>query len=153
MLTTSLNEQESPQPPKGGEDFNLVWEKYPLEHRGSRENAEGAFNHLDADERASVLRGIDGAVLAYRLRKTRTPALKIFISARHFVEFDGAPEVDFDGYFKIKPGMPEWSAHLGEVRKEHGPVGVERVLKTGFMLRMSRWPQGHPSHNAALVRA
>lgn len=148
----SLNES-SPQPPlAGGLEFASLWEAWPIEARGRHDNAQGSWSKLSQSEQEAALRAAPVAAMVFRCRKKRLPALVRFVRERLFVEFDNAPPTDFDGYFVIKPGMPEWSACLGELRKKHGERGVESAVRTGFQLRFERWPVGHPNHVAMPAR-
>jgi len=137
--------EETPQPPlAGGPGFAALWEKYPIGHRGNEENARGAYGKLGPDEREAALASVSDVVTALARRKERIPALASYLRSRIFVEFHGAPPVDADGDFVIRPGCPEWSAWLGDIRKSHGERGVESAVKLGYCLRKSRWPAGHP---------
>lgn len=137
----------SPQPPlAGGLEFAALWEAWPIGHRGHRENAEGTFSRLDAEERASATRAARFTLKVLGLRKARVPALVSYLRGKLFVEFDGAPPVDFDGHFVIRPGMAEWGPWLGDVRNTFGEEGVQRAIRPGFMARKTRWPPGHELH-------
>ena len=67
-----------------------------------------------------------------------------YLRERQFLEFDGAPEIDREGYFIIKPPSPEWAAWIEQTRGMYGEKGVEAARKTGFFLRRTRWPEGYP---------
>lgn len=133
---------ESPQPPKGGHSFASIWEKWPEANRGNRQNAEGAFAKLLGEDRDSAFNAVELTLKALNLRKERLPALVAYFRNRVFVEFDGAPDVDFDGHFVVKPGMPEWNEWMGHLRKQYGEHGVQSAVKRGSFLPKTRWPPG-----------
>ena len=137
--------KKAPLPPEGGLQFAVLWEAYPESHRGRRDNAEGAFNRLSVAEAASAISAAGGAVKALAARHERVPALAAYIRNRVFLEFDGAPDVDSDGYFVVKPGRPEWGPWLGWVRRTYSDKRVQDVVMRGFFLTKTRWPEGHGS--------
>lgn len=132
----------SPQPPlAGGPDFSVLWEEWPASCRGNRANAEGAFKRLDVASRYSAIRAVALTLKVLGLRKSRVPALVRYLRDKLFLEFDGAPDVDRDGDFVLRPDRPEFAAWLGVVRREHGESGVQRAIRSGFMARKTRWPE------------
>lgn len=143
-------ELPSPQPPlAGGLSFASLWEVWPEEHRGVRENAEGAFGKLAFEDKAVALAAAPLAVKAMTRRKTRFPALVRFIRERTFEDFHNGPEIDNDGDFIIKPGRPEWGPWLGWLRLKHGQRAVDDTVKRGYFLPGRRWPEGHENAKAA----
>lgn len=130
----------SPQPPAGGLRFASLWEGYPSEHRGNRDNAEASWNRLSDIDRASALRHLESAVSAFVRRGDRVPALVMYLRNRVFDHFEGAPQIDSDGYFIIKPGMAEWSDWLGWIRRRSGEKRVEQTVMSGVFLTKERWP-------------
>lgn len=134
------NNQYPPNPPSGGLDFDLLWKAWPTEHQGNRENATAAWSRLTPTEQATALRNCGLAVRAFALRHARIPALVMYLRNRVFDEFDGAPPIDGDGYFVIKPGMPEWSEWLGWIRRTHGERYVEQQVVRGVFFSRDRWP-------------
>ncbi len=143
-LYKEQKETNSPQPPlAGGRGFAELWEEWPDDHRGQRGNAEGAFARLPADDQASALNGAALCLKALRLRKARIPALAAYLRKRMFLEFDGAPDVNLDGRFVVRPGAAEWNAWLGDIRMRYGQSGVDQTVMRGFFLPATRWPEGH----------
>lgn len=136
-------ESSSPQPPSGGLKLDELWNKWPQAQRGNRENVEGTWKRLPEAEQLAATRAADLTISALPRRKQRVPALATYLRAKLYLEFDDAPPVDIDGYFVIRPGRPEWSAWLGAVRKQFDEAGVQSCVKTGYMLRTSRWPEDH----------
>jgi hypothetical protein len=132
----------SPQPPlAGGQSFASLLAEWPVEHQGNRENAEGAFSRLRGADQGRAIRLAKAAVLAFARRKERIPALVRYIRDRMFDEFDGAPDIDVDGHFVIKPGRPEWGEWLGWIRREYGEKQVEKTVMAGVFLPKTRWPR------------
>lgn len=139
-----------PQPPEiGGQGFAEMWKAWPSEHRGRRDNAQGAFEKLSKSERTAAVELAETCITGLIRRKKRIPALVAYLRKRVFAEYLDAPEIDSDGYFVSKPGMAEWSEWLGWVRREHGAGGVERVVKQGYFRTKSRWPEPEPERARA----
>lgn len=134
--------EEPPNPPDGGLRFASLWEVWPADDRGNRDNAEGAWGKLSDASKRMAIDYAETAVGAVRRRKGRIPALVRYIRERMFEEFDGAPPVDVDGRFEIKPGMPEWGPWLGWIREKHGKRGVDSIVKIGVFRTETRWPDG-----------
>jgi hypothetical protein len=134
----------TPQPPaSGGLRFDQVWEVYPQEHRGNRDNAEGAYGRLSSRQRADLAAALPLALKAMSRRKSRYPALAMFIRNRVFEDFIDGPDVDADGAFIVTPARPEWGPWLGFIRKKYGQRAVDDTVKRGFFLPDRRWPEGH----------
>jgi hypothetical protein len=129
-----------PNPPAGG--FASLWEVWPDEHSGNWDNAEGAWRKLSASQQASALQHADTALSAYRRRQDRIPALVMYLRNKAFEDFENAPPLDSDGYFVIRPDMPEWKEWMGWARAQRGEKGVEYYVKLGFILTKERWPEG-----------
>jgi hypothetical protein len=134
--------KEPPNPPDGGLRFASLWEVWPADDRGNRDNAEGAWGKLSDASKRMAIDYAETAVGAVRRRKGRIPALVRYIRERMFEEFDGAPPIDVDGRFEIKPGMPEWGPWLGWIREKHGQRGVDSIVKIGVFRTETRWPEG-----------
>jgi hypothetical protein len=144
----SFNE-EPPNPPQaGGEGFAELRKAWPQEHWGNLDNAGGAFGRLSAADQSSAVRNAPAAVLAFTRRKTRMPALAVYIRSRVFRDFDDGPEIDEAGAWIITPARPEWGPWLGWVRSKHGQRGVESIVKLGRFLAPTRWPEGHVAEAA-----
>ena len=82
-------------------------------------------------------------------RVARRRALAAYIRSRVFRDFDGGPEIDADGSWRITPRREEWGPWMGWVRAEHGQRGVDSIIKCGFFLAPTRWPEGHEQAHAA----
>lgn len=148
-----VKEPLTPQPPsRGGLDSDLakeLIEAWPEDRLGNLENAGGAFGRLSDADRLRVVEAAPVAVSAYRRRiaagvkRARIPALVTFIRERLFEDFTGAPEIDNDGRFVIRPGCPEWGEWLGHIRRQYGERAVEQTVQRKIFLPETRWPPGY----------
>lgn len=136
----------APQPPEnGGRGFADLWNVWPADRRGRRDNAQGAFASLSKLEREAAIDFAETVLVGLARQKKRVPALVAYLRKRIFAEYVDAPEVDSDGYFVSKPGMPEWNEWLGYMRRQHGDGAVERVVKLGYFRTKTRWPEVEPA--------
>jgi hypothetical protein len=148
VATSQLNDPSSnedpPSPPQAGDQgFAELRKAWPQDHWGNLDNAGGAFAKLSGEDKSSAVRNAPAAALAFTRRKGRVPALAAYIRSRVFRDFDGGPEIDAEGDWRITPSRPEWGPWLGWVRSKHGQRGVDSVVKRGFFLVPTRWPEGH----------
>lgn len=132
-----------PQPPEnGGHGFADLLKVWPGKYRGRLDNAEGAFNALPRTEKRAAVELAPTVITALTRQKKRIPALVAYLRKRIFSEYLDAPEVDTDGRFVIRPGMAEWNEWAGWARRNAGgDKGVERMVKLGFLLTKTRWPE------------
>lgn len=131
-----------PQPPEsGGLGFAIIWEAWPSKYRGRRDNAEGAYNSLPKSEKRAATELAPTVITAIVRQKKRMPALVSYFRKRLFADYLDAPEIDTDGHFVIKPGMAEWNEWAGWARRQGGEKGVERLIKQGYLLTKTRWPE------------
>lgn len=134
--------QNPPKPPEGGlMTIEELWGAWPESHRGERDTAGGAFAKLAPFEQRDATRAAPTAIKFFTASKGRFPRLSTYLRDRLFNEFLDM-EVE-DGYLVITPGMPEWGAWLGHMRKERGEKGVEYFVQRKRMLMHTRWPEGH----------
>ncbi len=136
----NLQKNLSPQPPSGGLEFASLLKAWPTEHQGNRDNAEGTWNRLSDPDKAMALAHIATAIQAITRRGDRMPALVMYLRNRIYAQFEGAPEIDAEGYFVIKPGMPEWNEWLGWIRGKYGEKAVQQTVMRGYFLTKERWP-------------
>jgi len=135
------NHQSNARERAGEGGFKILWEGWPVRNRpDSREAAEAIYSKLSPIDQA---RAVDLAKTFLRrcvLRKK--PALLIgYLKQRKFEELYGAPDLDEEGRFLIKPGMPEWSPWLGAIRSKYGEKGVEHAVKYGLWRAETRFPE------------
>lgn len=140
---TGKGTSNPPQPPEnGGLGFADVWDIWPAKHRGRRDNAEGAWNALPKTEKRAAAELAETVITALTRQRKRIPALVAYLRKRIFSEYLDAPEVDTDGRFVIRPGMAEWNEWAGWARRNAGgDKGVERMVKQGYLLTKTRWPE------------
>lgn len=138
--TGKLTSNNSPQPPSGGPRFASLWEGWPDEDRGNRENAEGSWDRLDLKAKAAAVALAPTFLSAYGKRGARTPALVTYIRHKLFEEFEGAPPLDSDGRFEVTPGCSEWNEWLGWIRSTYGAKAVENTVKLGVFRPLTRHP-------------
>jgi DNA-binding MarR family transcriptional regulator len=139
-----------PQPPEnGGLGFAGIWEVWPSKYRGRRDNAEGAYNSLPKTEKRAASELAPTVITAMTRQGKRIPALVSYFRKRLFSDYLDAPEIDTDGHFVIKPGMAEWNEWAGWARRQGGEKGVERLIKQGYLLTKTRWPEPAADEAAA----
>ncbi len=64
-----------------------------------------------------------------------------YLREKSFLDFVGAPEIDPEGYFVIRPEREEWAAWIASYRSRYSEKIVSGVIERGFMLTRSRWPE------------
>ncbi len=64
-----------------------------------------------------------------------------YLREKSFVDFVGAPEIDCEGYFVIRPQREEWEAWIAAYRSRYSEKIVSGMIERGFMLTRSRWPE------------
>ena len=148
---TSNLTSNPPQPPEiGGLGFADLWKVWPGKYRGRQDNAEGAFNSLPRTEKRAAVELAPTVITALIRQKKRIPALVAYLRKRIFSDYLDAPEVDTDGRFVIRPGMAEWNEWAGWARRNAGgDKGVERMVKQGYLLTKTRWPEPAPDEVSA----
>ena len=66
-----------------------------------------------------------------------------YLREKSFLDFVGAPEIDPEGYFVIRPEREEWAAWIASYRSRYSEKIVSGVIERGFMLTRSRWPEAN----------
>ncbi len=66
-----------------------------------------------------------------------------YLRDRQFLEFEGAPLIDSDGYFVIRSDREEWTAWLEHYRTQCSETILTSTQKRGFLLTRTRWPAGN----------
>ena len=64
-----------------------------------------------------------------------------YLREKSFVDFVGAPEIDREGYFVIRPEREEWAAWIASCRSRYSEKIIVGMIERGFMLTRSRWPE------------
>jgi hypothetical protein len=125
-----------------GEGFSKLWNEWPDLHRpDNRDAAATTFAKLSpADQELAVRYARDWRRLQ-ALRGSKHAQMFPYLKRCQFRELVDAPDFDKDGDFIITPTRPEWSQWLGVIRSQYGERGVESALKTGRVVRKTRWPE------------
>lgn len=124
----------------GNLDFSKFWNEWPEAARPrERFYAEKLFVRLTPEDRAQAVAGA-GAYRASQKHRSGFAPMIPYLRARLFLEFEGAPEIDRDGYFVIRPGREEWRAWLGHYRCRCSKTIVASMEERGFLLTHTRWP-------------
>jgi hypothetical protein len=101
--------------------------------------AERLFDRLTPDERRSAIE----FVTAFRSLRAGQGAVALmipYLREKSFVDFVGAPEIDREGYFVIRPEREEWAAWIASYHSRYSEKIVSGMIERGFMLTRSRWP-------------
>ncbi len=150
LLILPLRPPASPNAPsrsrrEGFSNFRNLWDAWPeAERPDNRRYAARLFEQLTAQDRRKSVQ-LAKAFRTVRSGQGSFAPMITYLRERLFLEFDGGPEIDREGYFIIKPHRAEWSAWIEQTREMFGEKGVEAARRTGFFLRRTRWPEGHPS--------
>jgi hypothetical protein len=64
-----------------------------------------------------------------------------YLREKSFVDFVGAPQIDREGYFVIRPDREEWAAWIASYRSRYGEKLIAGMIERSFMLTRSRWPE------------
>jgi hypothetical protein len=138
-----VKEPPSGAPARAGSDFNKLWEEWPtLERPHEYSYVERLFTRLAPDDRDKAVQ-FSQRFRAMRARQGGFAPMIPYLRERLFREFDGAPEVDREGYFVIRPEHKEWAPWLDDLRATHGEKGAARTQTLGYFLATTRWPPKH----------
>jgi hypothetical protein len=120
--------------------FSSLWDEWPeTERPNQRSYAEGLFARLTPDERRNAIQ-FARAFRSVRAGQGGFAPMIYYIRDRLFLEFDGAPEIDHEGYFVIKPGCDEWTVWLNHYRSRCSEKVIASMEERGFLLTRTRWP-------------
>ncbi len=126
---------------RGGRDFSDLWRDWPeAERPRSRDVAERLFGRLSPDERRSAIE-FASAFRSLRAGQGAVALMIPYLREKSFVDFVGAPEIDCEGYFVIRPQREEWEAWIAAYRSRYSEKIVSGMIERGFMLTRSRWPE------------
>lgn len=125
----------------GGEEFEKLWNEWPESNRPKfRAVAKRLFEALDTQEQAQAV----NFAAKYRAAQSQSgsfPAMINFLTEKLFTQFQGAPQTDTEGYFRITQDREEWSVWIDYLRGKFGEAGVRRTQENGFHLSRTRWPE------------
>jgi hypothetical protein len=140
---------------RDGGEFSKLWNEWPEASRPrDRSYAEKLFVRLTLEDRGRAV-ALAGC---YRIAQTHRgdfAAMILYLRDRQFLEFEGAPLIDSDGYFVIRPDREEWKAWLEHYRTKCSETILTSTQKRGFLLTRTRWPaknipaSGSQRHDAA----
>jgi len=102
--------------------------------------AERLFDRLPLDERRSAIE-FATAFRSIRAGQSTVALMIPYLREKSFVDFVGAPEIDREGYFVIRPQREEWAAWIASYRSRYSEKIVSGMIERGFMLTRSRWPE------------
>jgi hypothetical protein len=123
-----------------GLDFFKLWETWPASERPQKQSyAKDLFARLTPGERDRAVQ-FAGSFRAFHARQGGFAPMIPYLRDRQFLEFDGAPEIDRDGYFVIRAGCDEWRAWLDHYRCRCSEKIVASMEERGFLLTHTRWP-------------
>jgi DNA-binding MarR family transcriptional regulator len=133
--------REPPARARAGRDFSNIWHDWPeAERPRNRDVAERLFNRLTPDERRSAIE-FASAFRSIRAGQGAVALMIPYLREKSFVDFVGAPEIDREGYFVIRPEREEWAAWIASIRSRYSEKIVSGMIERGFMLTRSRWPE------------
>jgi hypothetical protein len=66
----------------------------------------------------------------------------LYLRERQFLEFEGAPQIDREGFFVITAAREEWAAWLDHYRARFSEAVLASSIERGFLLTRTRWPSG-----------
>lgn len=121
-------------------DFNILWKEWPEKSRPDSQGAARAiFHRLSKTDQSSA---VTFAADFCRAKTKDRPMMIPYLQERQFADFVDGPPVDKDGDFVITPDRMEWIPWLEDIRASHGERGAASVIRSGRMVRKSRWPIG-----------
>ena len=102
--------------------------------------AERLFDRLSPDERRSAIE-FASAFRSLRAGQGAVALMIPYLREKSFLDFVGAPEIDREGYFVIRPQREEWAAWIASYRSRYSEKIIAGMIERGFMLTRSRWPE------------
>lgn len=144
--TASTPETTATQKEKGYNFLNL-WKNWPQQMLpNSKTLTEQLFATLSHDNRQKAARYAASYCLNRKLRKE--PCLLIpYLKNKLFLEFDNAPPLDRDGYFKITPECIEWSLWKKYIELVYSKKILKNMYRIGFYLSKTRYPNQQEYQN------
>ena len=120
--------------------FATFWNEWPLAVRPrERPYAEKLFHGLTLGDR-DMAAAHAGSYRAAQLQRGEFAAMIFYLRERRFIEFEGAPDVDHEGFFVITAAREEWAAWLDHYRDRFSEAVLASSLERGFLLTRTRWP-------------
>lgn len=122
------------------EDLVRAWGDRPI---GNNRRLRFRFAELSEEDRQSAIANCDLTRRVLYARKSNM-SLDAYLRSRTFELFDGSLSFDSAGHWVIRPGAPEWSAWLDHYQQQGPTVAIAEMQRLGKLLRVDRWPPGHP---------
>ena len=121
-------------------EFSRFWNEWPQAARPrERPYAEKLFEGLAlGDQNLAVAHA--GAYRAAQRLRGEFAAMIFYLRDRRFLEFEGAPDIDREGYFVITAAREEWAAWLDHYRGRFSAAVMASSIERGFLLTRTRWP-------------
>jgi hypothetical protein len=79
---------------------------------------------------------------AVQRQRGELAAMIWYLRERQFLEFEGAPPIDREGFFVITANREEWAAWLDHYSGRFSEAVLATSTKRGFLLTRTRWPGG-----------
>ena len=125
-----------------GSDFSRLWEAWPQAARPrERPYAERLFVRLTANDQ-QLARAHAGAYRAAQRQRGEPAAMILYLRERLFLEFEGAPKIDREGFFVVTADREEWAAWLDHYSGRFSEAVLASNIKRGVLLTRTRWPGG-----------
>lgn len=138
---TSKGTSNTPLPPYEPDGLQALLDLWPEEAARNQDNIRAAFARMAARDREQAVSTAALFVRTLAKRHERLPALTTYLQNRLWADFVDAPEIDFDGYFRITPARPEWGPWVAFLRTRYGEKAANDVLARGVFLSKSRKPE------------
>ena len=156
-ISRNISESSPVAQSRDGGEFCKLWNEWPEASRPrDRSYAEKLFARLTPEDRGRAL-ALAGCYRVAQTHRGDFAAMILYLRDRRFLEFDGAPLIDSDGYFVIRPDREEWTAWLEHYRTKYSKTILTSTQKRGFLLTRTRWPakniaaSGSHQRDAAIV--
>jgi hypothetical protein len=134
-----------------GSDFSRLWEAWPQAARPrERAYAERLFVRLTANDQ-QLARAHAASYRAAQRQRGDPVAMILYLRERQFLEFEGAPQIDREGFFVITAAREEWAAWLDHYRARFSEAVLATSIERGFLLTRTRWPGAEASQGGALT--
>ena len=139
-VSRNISESSPAAQARGGGDFSKLWGEWPEASRPhDRSYAEKLFARLTPEDRTWAV-AFAGCYRVTQTHRGGFAAMISYLRDRQFLEFEGAPLIDSDGYFVIRSDREEWTAWLEHYRSRCSETIFTSTQKRGFLLTRTRWP-------------
>ena len=123
-----------------GAGFATFWNQWPQAARPrERPYAQKLFHGLTLGDQG-LAAAHAGSYRVAQLQRGEFAAMIFYLRDRRFLEFEGAPEIDREGYFVITAAREEWAAWLDHYRARFSEAVLASSIDRGILLTRTRWP-------------